>query len=75
MTSIGSRDMTKIREVISPIISWEENLSLINPPSENEIKEATFQLGPSKISCPDGFLAKFYQHMWEDVGPNIVSIV
>ena len=72
LTSSGPREMSKIREVISPIISREENLSLINPPSENKIKKATFQLGFLKSLGPDGLPAKFYQHMWEDVDPDIV---
>lgn len=34
-----------------------------------------FRLGPLKSPRPNGYPAKFYQHMWEDVLEDIINIV
>lgn len=34
-----------------------------------------FQLGSLKALGPNGFSAKFYQHMWPSIGQDIVSFV
>lgn len=56
----GSRDFHVVKEVIKPSISMEEYEGLLAIPSESEIKDAVFHLGPLKSPGPDGHLAKFY---------------
>lgn len=60
MSSRGSRELHVVKEVIKPSISMEENEGLIAIPSESEIKDVVFQLGPLISPGPDGHPAKFY---------------
>lgn len=44
-------------------------------PLDIEIKEALFQIRPLKYPGPDGYLAKFFQHMCNSIGPDIIASV
>lgn len=75
MRSKGPRNLSLIKELIKPVLTTEENNQFNLVPSEMEIKEIVFQLGPLKALGPDAYPAKFYQYMWETVGADIVNIV
>ncbi|KAJ3708187.1 hypothetical protein LUZ61_011892 [Rhynchospora tenuis] len=45
-------------------IPLNEHLNLIEPPDELEIKSVLFQMAPESAPGPDGYTAKFVQHMW-----------
>jgi hypothetical protein len=47
-----------------PLVSDEENEILIANFSENEVREAVFQMEHNKAPGPDGFPAEFYQVFW-----------
>lgn len=40
-----------------------------------EIKLATFQMGPYKAPGPDGFSGVFFQSYWKTVGDSICNVV
>jgi hypothetical protein len=49
-----------------PQVSNEENEILIADFTENEVREAVFQMEHNKAPRPDGFPAEFYQVFWGD---------
>lgn len=51
------------------------NSKLIASIEEKEVKEALFQMFPTKAPGPDGFPAHFFQRYWELCGKEITSVV
>ena len=47
------------------ILSDEDNAWLSRPFSEDEIKEALFQMETNKAAGPDKILVEFYQTCWD----------
>ena len=43
--------------------------------TEAEVKEALFQINPSKAPGPDGFNPFFYQRYWHVVGKDITEVI
>ncbi|KAL2936882.1 LINE-1 retrotransposable element ORF2 protein, partial [Bienertia sinuspersici] len=60
-------------EVVNSYTEYTSSNSLVlsNPPSVEEIREATFSLGPHKAPGPDGFHPIFFQRMWDIVGARM----
>jgi hypothetical protein len=48
-------------DLFSPVISYEDNLSLCSIPTELKVYQALASLGSSKAPGPDGFIAYFYK--------------
>jgi hypothetical protein len=51
------------------------NDSLLKPLKEEEVKNALFQMFPTKAPGPDGFPAYFFQTHWELCGEEVTSAV
>ena len=56
-----------------PQVSSAENDTLISPFSEQEIREAVFQMEHNKAPGPDGFPAEFYQVFWEVIKKDLLA--
>lgn len=57
-----------------PQVSTLENLILTSPFTEEELKQAIFQMEHSKVPGPDGFPAEFYQVFWEFIKGDLMAL-
>ncbi|KAL2933269.1 hypothetical protein RDABS01_016388 [Bienertia sinuspersici] len=60
---------------LSRIITEDMNRSLNADPSNEEIKDALFQMHPRKAPGPDGMHALFLQKFWHIIGPDVCAFV
>ncbi|KAM0889077.1 hypothetical protein ACQ4PT_027916 [Festuca glaucescens] len=64
-----------VLEAIPEKVTMEMNGELCKPYSDEEIRTALFQMGPTKAPGPDGFPALFYQTHWEFFKAEICNAV
>ncbi|CAL9007242.1 unnamed protein product [Prunus brigantina] len=69
------RDLGDSLAFITPVITGQMNISLCRPVSDEEIKEAAFQLGANKAPGPDGFSGVFYHHYWDIIREDLSRMV
>ena len=69
--SQGSADISNILRVINPRVSADMNHELLRPVPNEEVKEALFQMHPTKTPRPDGMSPGFYQKHWKTVGQDV----
>jgi hypothetical protein len=70
----GNFSMDETRTDDIPQVSVAENDLLIAPYSEDEVKEAVFQMEHNKAPGPDGFPAEFYQNFWEVIKVDLLEL-
>ncbi|XP_068339108.1 uncharacterized protein [Pyrus communis] len=73
--SAGDRDWGALLDCLTPSVTSEMNAALIAPVTEEEIKEATMQMGALKAPGPDGFQGIFYHTYWEIVREDISALI
>ena len=56
-------------------LTYEMQQTLTSDFTADEIKDALFQMGPTKASEPDGMNALFFQKFWHIVGTIVVNAV
>lgn len=56
-------------------VSSDMNASLIRPITDQEIKDAAFQLGSLKAPGPNGFSGIFYHKHWEVIGTEVCVVI
>ncbi|XP_062099843.1 uncharacterized protein LOC133805695 [Humulus lupulus] len=68
-------DWSAITNCIQPSNTDQQNMELLKPVEEEELKAALFQIHPDKSPGPDGMTSAFYQKFWRIVGCDVVSFV
>ena len=56
------------------LVSDEDNIWLTRPFSENEIKEALFQMEPNKAAGPDSVPVEFFQTCWDVIKYDLMEL-
>lgn len=67
-------DWRGVIRCVSTKVSREQNVELLRPVEENEVKGALFHMHPDKSPGPDGMSPDFYQKYWHIVGADIVHM-
>lgn len=62
-------------DCIPQVITGAQNIELLKPVEEIEVKTALFQMHPDKAPGPDGMTPAFFQKHWTIVGRDIVHMV
>jgi len=60
---------------IPSILDDRLNDRLVAKISEEEVRDAVFEMGGSKAPGPDGFPGSFFQSFWDIVGTEVVVAV
>jgi len=53
------------------LLDIKQQLQIIAPFSEKDIKEAMFSIHPMMSPGPDGYSSSFFREAWADIGPKI----
>lgn len=73
--SEGSSDVEEVLSAVKSRVTASMNNTLTPSFSNQEIKQALFDMGPSKAPGADGMTAGFFQRYWDVVGEDIISAV
>ncbi|XP_062114340.1 uncharacterized protein LOC133825405 [Humulus lupulus] len=60
---------------LGPVLSIEDQLELIKPFSNKDVKAALFSISSIKSPGPDGFGAGFFKSLWKDIGKEVSKAV
>ncbi|XP_071680036.1 uncharacterized protein [Lolium perenne] len=71
----GISNLGEVIDVIPVKVTSVMNDCLLKPFKEEEVKNALFQMFPTKAPGPDGFPAHFFQTHWELCGEEVTSAV
>nr|XP_028962160.1 uncharacterized protein LOC103417751 [Malus domestica] len=74
-TSAGSRDWGDTIDCIVPLVSDGMNAELIKQVSDEEIKDAVFQMGGLKAPGPHGFQGIFFHSYWDIILAEVKGLV
>ena len=69
--SYGGENLNMVLDHITPRVTDAMNADLLRIVSNEEVKEALFQMHPTKSPGPDGMSPGFYQKHWDVVGVDV----
>ena len=67
--------ISEVTSQVDSVVSEDMNDSLLATFTEDEIRQALFQMSPSKAPGPDGMTVLFFQKYWHIVGPDVIAVV
>ena len=67
--------MAEVLDTVPSKVTTDMNRQVIAPIDEKEVKEALFQMFPTKAPGPDGFPAHFFQRHWDMCGEEVTHVV
>jgi len=70
-----SEATSKILQHIPTIISQDQNISLTQSITLQEVEEAVMDMNPGKAPGPDGFTMNFFQACWDTVKWDLWKVV
>lgn len=73
--SEGVSNMGEVLDTVPIKVTAAMNDQLIAPFQEKEVKEALFQMFPTKAPGPDSFPAHFFQRHWDICGEEVTAVV
>ncbi|XP_049386507.1 uncharacterized protein LOC125850697 [Solanum stenotomum] len=65
----------EILNCIPRMVTEEQNQTLQQMPNLEELTQVVFSMNPNSTAGPDGFGGKFYQHCWEIIKEDVLSVV
>jgi hypothetical protein len=74
-TSESTSGMDEVLASVLVLVTADMNAKLIAPFGDKEIKEALFQIYPTKALGPDAFPAHFFQKHWDLCGGEVTHSV
>ena len=74
-TTEGTHNMEQVLATVPRKVTPDMNLALNAPYSQEEVKNALFQMFPTKAPGPDGFPAHFFQRHWEICKDEVTNVV
>jgi hypothetical protein len=73
--SEGTSNMDAVLGTVLTKVTARMNDGLLKPFEEKEVKEALFQMFPTKAPGPDGFPAHFFQRHWDVCRAEVTAVV
>ncbi|XP_057956707.1 receptor-like protein kinase BRI1-like 3 [Malania oleifera] len=72
-SGVGPNRTANLVDIISPMVSEEENIDLCSEPSEVEIRDAIVSIPRNSSTSPDGFDSAFFQDCWDIVKEDMID--
>ncbi|GJR45733.1 hypothetical protein Tco_1313836 [Tanacetum coccineum] len=63
------------KNIFNSKLSMEESNEMIKEESDEEVKEALFDIKDDKALGPNGFTSKFFKEAWDTVGKDVCQAV
>jgi hypothetical protein len=70
-----SMEMDDTIHVVDCVVNEDMNQQLLSPFTALEIRQAAFQMHPSKASGPDGMSSFFFKKFWHIIGEDVITTI
>ena len=74
-TAEGTADTDQLLDTVLTKVTGAMNNMLLKPIGSEEVKNALFQMFPTKAPGPDGFPAHFFRRHWDLCGEEVTAVV